>query len=55
MKTGIKEQEDIHDDDEMEVEETLVPDYYQCMCCGNIQSRSYTCNKCAGPMYEGYY
>ena len=26
------------------------PDYYQCMCCGNIQQSSQDCNHCCGPV-----
>ncbi len=45
-----------NDEDEFEEEEEdTPPDYYQCMCCGNVQSRSYSCNKCAGPMSECWY
>lgn len=46
------EMDDEDDDDDCEETE---PDYYSCMCCGNIQQRSYSCNKCAGPMSECWY
>lgn len=44
------EDDELQDDDEQ-----TPPDYYQCMCCGHIQSRSYSCNRCAGPMSECWY
>ena len=42
-------------DDEIEDDEQTPPDYYSCMCCGNIQNQSYSCKRCAGPMAEGWY
>ena len=41
------ESEDEYLDDE--------PDYYTCMCCGNVQKSGISCNKCCGPMREEYY
>ncbi len=43
------------EDEDFEEDEQSPPDYYQCMCCGNVQSRSYSCNRCAGPMSECWY
>jgi len=34
------------------------PDFYECMCCGNVQGDSgfgMTCDKCMGPVSEGYF
>lgn len=31
------------------------PDYYICMCCGNVQGSGMSCNKCCGPMRKEYY
>jgi hypothetical protein len=46
---------DVNDEDDFKYEESTPPDYYVCMCCGNVQSHSYSCNKCAGPMSECWY
>ncbi len=42
--------------EDFEDEEQITPDYYECMCCGNVQfSYSYSCTRCAGPMSECWY
>ena len=44
------------DDEEEEEElEEQEPDYYTCMCCGNVQEKGMSCNKCAGPTTESFY
>jgi hypothetical protein len=38
-------------DDEIEDDyEDTEPDYYTCMCCGNVQQSSIDCNRCCGPV-----
>ena len=43
---------DDEDEDEFGDQE---PDYYTCMCCGNVQEKGMSCNKCAGPTTESFY
>jgi hypothetical protein len=45
---------DVNDEDDF-YDEDAPPDYYQCMCCGNVQIRPYSCNRCAGPVSECWY
>lgn len=47
----------IFEDDNEELEddyEDTEPDYYVCMCCGNVQQSSMDCNKCCGPVSGQY-
>lgn len=36
-------------------EEDIEPDFYTCMCCSNVQQSWIQCNKCCGPVTEGWY
>ena len=42
-------------DDEIEDDyEDTEPDYYTCMCCGNVQPSGIECNRCCGPVVGEY-
>lgn len=52
-----KEQErlDEMNDEEYEDFEYREPDYYTCMCCGNVQAENRSCGRCAGPVTDSWY
>lgn len=40
------------DEDEEDFESEV--DYQECMCSGNIQQNGISCNKCSGPLRDGF-
>lgn len=51
-KQSVKPRFYLLDEDEEDFDEEVA--YQECMCCGNIQQNGISCNKCCGPLKDGF-